>query len=397
MHTIKQEENALTGRCIAVLGSTGSIGTQTLDVAGHLGIKVAALAAAVNVGLAEEQARRFHPQVVAMADERAARALKTKLADTDIKVLAGRQGVLQAASLPACDTVLNAVMGMNGLYPTMAAIAAGKNVALANKETMVVAGEQVMAAAKQAGVRIIPVDSEHMAVYQCLGATLEAKDVEKVILTASGGPFFGKKREELAGITVEQALKHPNWSMGQKITVDSATLMNKGLEVIEAVRLYNLAPEQVDILVHRESVVHSMVAFRDHTVLAQLSVPDMRLAISYALTLPERLPGQAPALDLAAYGALTFARPDYDTFRCLGLCLHAVKAGGILPAVVNAADEAAVALFLARKIGFLDIAERIEAVMAAYRPEPVESLEQIEAIDREVRARIYESETRSNT
>ncbi len=282
MHTIEKKAHSVSPRAIAVLGSTGSIGTQTLDVAEYLGIRVCALAASTSVKLAEEQARKFHPDLVAMADERAAKELRIALSDTPVSVVSGREGVCEAAAMTGCDTVVNAVMGMNGLYPTIAAIQAGKDVALANKETMVTAGEIVMDMAKKAGVRMIPVDSEHMAIYQCLGSTLTPKGLSKILLTASGGPFFGKTN--LGSITVEQALKHPNWSMGQKITIDSASLMNKGLEVIEAVRLYGVSADDIEVVVHRESVVHSMVEFCDHTVIAQMSVPDMRLAIQYALT-----------------------------------------------------------------------------------------------------------------
>ena len=350
-------------RTISILGSTGSIGRQTLDVAASCGFSVAALTVNSRVDLAEEQARRFRPKLVAVVEERAAAGLKTRLADTDIKVLGGREGLLEAAVLPEADTVVTAVVGIAGLEPTLAAIDSGKRIALANKETLVCAGDLVMKRAKERGVDIVPVDSEHSAIFQCLQGCKDRREVRRLIITASGGPFYGKSCKELSLVTKEQALKHPNWSMGAKITIDSATLMNKGLEFIEAMRLYELPPEQIDIAVHRESIVHSLVEFVDGAVLAQLGTADMRLPIQYALTWPERTEGPAKPLDLFSCPPLTFARPDLDTFRCLALALDCARRGGTSTAILNGANEAAVALFLNDKIMFTDIARLVEGAL----------------------------------
>ena len=350
-------------RTISILGSTGSIGRQTLDVAASCGFSVAALTVNSRVDLAEEQARRFRPKLVAVVEERAAAGLKTRLADTDIKVLGGREGLLEAAVLPEADTVVTAVVGIAGLEPTLAAIDSGKRIALANKETLVCAGDLVMKRAKERGVDIVPVDSEHSAIFQCLQGCKDRREVRRLIITASGGPLYGKSCKELSLVTKEQALKHPNWSMGAKITIDSATLMNKGLEFIEAMRLYGLPPEQIDIAVHRESIVHSLVEFVDGAVLAQLGTADMRLPIQYALTWPERTEGPAKPLDLFSCPPLTFARPDLDTFRCLALALDCARRGGTSTAILNGANEAAVALFLNDKIMFTDIARLVEGAL----------------------------------
>lgn len=345
---------------LSILGSTGSIGRQALEVCEKLNIRVTALSCGRDIALLEQQARRFRPAVAAVADENAAAALKISLADTNTRVLAGEEGLISAASTPYADTVLTAVVGTAGLKPTLAAIDSGKRIALANKETLVCAGELVMARAKAAGVEIIPVDSEHSAIFQCLRGENPERELKRIILTASGGPFFGRDRAFLADVRPEDALKHPNWSMGAKITIDSATMMNKGLELIEAMHLFAVPAGRIRILVHRQSVIHSMVEFCDNSVIAQLGTPDMRLPIQLALTWPERLPSPAGELDLAAYGNLSFAEPDLSTFGCLRLAMDAAGRGGVCCASMNAANEAAVALFLQGKIGFLDIYDRVE-------------------------------------
>lgn len=340
---------------IVLLGSTGSIGTQTLDVCRAHKIKVRALSANRNTKLLETQAREFRPEYVCVCDEKCCSDMKARLADTDIKVLCGMDGLCELARLK-CGRVVNAVVGMVGLLPTLAAARAGNDIALANKETLVAGGDLVTDCVRENGVRLFPIDSEHSAIFQCLMGAMGNK-LSKIILTASGGPFFGNRREELKNVTVEQALKHPNWSMGAKITVDSATLMNKGLELIEAVRLFDVSPEQVEIVVHRQSIIHSAVEFEDGAVIAQLGTADMRIPIQLALTYPERLPCPAKKLSLFDVGALTFDRADETTFRCLSAAKRAVSVGGTAPCVVNSANEAAVALFLERKIGFLDIGD----------------------------------------
>lgn len=347
---------------ISVLGSTGSIGTQTLDVARRLGLEITALAAGKNIGRLEEQIRQFHPRLAAVADERAAAELKTRVADTGTRILAGADGVAEAAADPAPDAVLNAIVGLNGLRSTLAAIEAGKTLALANKESLVTAGAIVMARARERGVTILPVDSEHSAIFQCLqGCADSGRELRKIILTASGGPFFGRSRDELRDVTPEQALRHPTWSMGAKITIDSATLMNKGMELIEAAWLFGVEPERVQIVVQRESVIHSAVELSDHAVIAQLGVPDMRLPIQYALTWPERRPSPAAELDFYALGSLHFARPDEVAFPCLKACRQAIRRGGLAPAAVNGGNEQAVALFLQKRIGFNDIGDLVSA------------------------------------
>lgn len=343
---------------IAILGSTGSIGTQTVDILPSIDAEVVALTTNRRINLLEEQARALHPKMVCAMDESAAKELKIKLADTDITVLTGMDGLIACAAESGADIVVTAVVGMVGLLPTMAAIKAGKDIALANKETLVCAGGLVMSAAKQYGVRILPVDSEHSAIFQCVQAA-NGNPIDKILLTASGGPFFGKKFEEMRGMTREQALAHPNWSMGAKITIDSATMMNKGLELIEAMWLYDLAPEDIEIVVHRESIVHSAVEFADGAVIAQLGLPDMRLPIQLALTWPQRVPCKVPRMSLAEVAKLTFYAPDYEAFPALNLAKHAASLKGDRGAVLNGANEAAVGLFLNGKIGFTDIAERV--------------------------------------
>ena len=343
---------------IAILGSTGSIGTQTVDILPSIDAEVVALTTNRRINLLEEQARALHPKMVCAMDESAAKELKIKLADTDIEVLTGMDGLIACAAESGADIVVTAVVGMVGLLPTMAAIKAGKDIALANKETLVCAGGLVMRAAKEYGVRILPVDSEHSAIFQCVQAA-NGNPIDKILLTASGGPFFGKKIEEMRGMTREQALAHPNWSMGAKITIDSATMMNKGLELIEAMWLYDLPPEDIEIVVHRESIVHSAVEFADGAVIAQLGLPDMRLPIQLALTWPQRVPCKVPRMSLAEVAKLTFYAPDYEAFPALNLAKHAASLKGDRGAVLNGANEAAVGLFLNGKIGFTDIAERV--------------------------------------
>ena len=345
-------------RSVSILGSTGSIGTQALEVCEVHGIEVKALAAKRNEELLEKQVRKFKPKLVCLYDENAYREMKIRLADLSVQLVTGMEGLCEAATLPEADIILNSVVGMIGLQPTLAAIQAGKDIALANKETLVTGGELVMKAAAEKGVKIYPVDSEHSAIFQCLQGYSGCR-VNKILLTASGGPFFGKTRSELEGVTVAQTLKHPNWSMGAKITVDSATLMNKGFECIEAVWLFGVRPEQVEVVVHRESVIHSMVEFEDYAVLGQMGVPDMKIPIQYALTYPERLPCPTERLNLFDYGTLSFARPDPETFCCLKAALDAIGRGGLYPTLVNGANEELVRLFLEEKIPFLKIGDTV--------------------------------------
>lgn len=344
---------------LSILGSTGSIGTQALDVAAMHNINIECLAARSNIKLLEEQIRRFKPTYAAVVDEEAAKLLKIAVADTDTKVLSGEESLSAAACCKEADVVLNSVVGMVGLLPTLAAIDAGKQIALANKETLVTGGEIVTDAAKKKGIRIYPVDSEHSAIFQCLECAPPERSLKKIILTASGGPFFGKTRDELKNITPAQALKHPNWSMGAKITIDSATLMNKGLEVIEAAWLFGVSPDDINVVVHRESIIHSAVEFEDNSVIAQMGVPDMRIPIQYALTYPQRFASPVKELDLFEVGKMTFYRPDRETFTCLNACIDAFKFGGTGCAAVNGANEEAVRLFLDGKIGFLDIGDLV--------------------------------------
>ena len=345
-------------RSVSILGSTGSIGTQALEVCEVHGIEVKALAAKRNEELLEKQVRKFKPKLVCLYDENAYRGMKIRLADLSVQLVTGMEGLCEAATLPEADIILNSVVGMIGLQPTLAAIHVGKDIALANKETLVTGGELVMKAAAEKGVKIYPVDSEHSAIFQCLQGYSGCR-VNKILLTASGGPFFGKTRSELEGVTVAQTLKHPNWSMGAKITVDSATLMNKGFECIEAVWLFGIRPEQVEVVVHRESVIHSMVEFEDYAVLGQMGVPDMKIPIQYALTYPERLPCPTERLNLFDYGTLSFARPDPETFCCLKAALDAIGRGGLYPTLVNGANEELVRLFLEEKIPFLKIGDTV--------------------------------------
>lgn len=373
---------------LVVLGSTGSIGVQTLEVARKNGFKITALTAGSNDRLLEAQAREFKPAVVALADEAAAKRLAIALKDTDIKVLSSSAGVCEAARTEG-DTAVSAVVGIAGLMPTVAAIESGKDIALANKETMVTAGNLVKRLASEHNVKILPVDSEHSAIFQSLRGA-PSGSLKRILLTASGGPFFGRRREDLAGVTAQQALKHPNWSMGAKITVDSATLMNKGLEVIEAVHLFDVTADKIEVLVHRQSIVHSAVELNDGAVIAQMGTPDMRLPIQYALTYPERAYA-FDALDLFDVGTLTFEKPDTDTFRCLPLCIEAINRGGLYPAAVNGANEESVKLFLDGKISFLDIAKFNEIAMLGCENRTEPGFEDIFEADRAAREAVIKA------
>lgn len=376
-------------KCVTILGSTGSIGRQSLDIISRLPeVKVAALTAGTSVQRMAEQCREFRPELAVMATEAAAKELSALIGDLPIRVEWGETGLLEAASLPAADCVITAVVGMVGLKPTLAAIRAGKRIGLANKETLVCAGELVMAEAEKYHAEIIPVDSEHSAIFQCLMGCGDRKEIKRLILTCSGGPFFGKDKEELKTVTQADALKHPNWKMGAKITIDCATLMNKGLEVIEAMRLYRMPLEQVDVVIHRQSVVHSMVEFTDGAVMAQLGTPDMRLPIQLALTYPQRIPSPVEPLDLLTCGPLTFCKPDMENFPCLALAYECAKKGGTACPAMNGANEEAVAMFLRNEIGFYDIyrlvSQAVEAVPFLKNP----TLEEILEADRLARAAV---------
>ena len=364
-------------RKISILGSTGSIGTQTLEVVENLkNIKVCAITGNHNIDLLEKQARKFQPELVAVMDEKNAEVLKGRLADMDISVVSGMDGLLEAATYEGVDTVVTSVVGNVGLKPTFEAIRAGKNIALANKETLVSAGQLVMDLAKKHNIHIYPVDSEHSAIFQSLQGN-EDNPISRILLTASGGPFRGKKREELLNVTAADALKHPNWSMGNKITIDSATLMNKGLEVMEAKWLFGVDVDQIEVLVHPQSMVHSAVEFEDGAIMAQMGEPDMRVPIQYALTYPKRVKNPFPRVDFEKRNSLTFEKPDMETFKCLSLAYRALKTGGTLPAVLNGANEVAVARFLKGEIGFLEIPELIELVMDAYTVKQEYTLEDL--------------------
>ena len=375
---------------IVVLGSTGSIGRQSLDIISRLdGVRVAALTAGTSVERMASQCRQFVPQLAVMATKEAADALKAQISDLPTRISYGEEGLIEAATLPDADCVITAVVGMLGLKPTLAAIRAGKRIGLAYKETLVCAGELVMAEAEKYGTEIVPVDSEHSAIFQCLMGSGSHRELHKILLTCSGGPFFGMNPEELAHVTKDDALRHPNWKMGPKITVDCATLMNKGLEVIEAMRLYRVPAEQVEVLIHRQSIVHSMVEFVDGAVMAQLGTPDMRLPIQLALTYPERTDCPVDKLDLTTCGALPFCKPDLEAFPCLRLAIDCAKMGGTACPVMNGANEEAVALFLADKIGFYDIYRLVSGAVEAvpFIKEP--TLEQILEADKEARSYVH--------
>lgn len=370
---------------LTILGSTGSIGTQSLDVCDKRGYEVIALTANSNVDLLEKQIRQYKPLMAALVDEEAAKELKFRVRDTSTKILSGLSGVCECAGENKSDTVINSVVGMAGLEPTLTAIKAKKKIALANKETLVAGGSLVTRTAKEYGVSILPVDSEHSAIFQCLQSMNKKQELKSIILTASGGPFFGKKAEELLNVTVKEALKHPNWSMGAKITIDSATMMNKGLELIEAVWLFDVKAEDVDIVVHRESVIHSLIEYVDNSVIAQLGVPDMRIPIQYALTYPQRFESPVKKLSLSDYGTLTFHKPDYDTFRCLSICRDAIQKGGLYPCIANGANEKANELFRKSKIGFLDIASLVGKAVEGLPSKDEYTLSDVLEADRKAR------------
>ena len=372
----------MTTKNLSILGSTGSIGTQSLEIAKKCGYSVSALSAYSNVEIIERQIREFKPKIAALVDEKAAEDLKLRVRDTDTKVLSGLDGVCECAAYIGADTVINGIVGMAGLKPTLTAIDCKKKLALANKETLVAGGKIVMSNAEEKGVHILPVDSEHSAIFQCLQGKPTNKALKKLILTASGGPFFGKTRDELKNVTVKDALKHPNWSMGAKITIDSATMMNKGLELIEAAWLFSVHPSKIDVVVHRESIIHSAVEYDDNAVVAQLGLPDMKIPIQYALTYPERFESPTEELDLADICNLTFYKPDYETFKLINVCRNALARGGITPAFVNSANEQANLMFREGKIGFLDIGDIVERVTGEAPNIPDYTLEDIDEADK---------------
>ncbi len=371
-------------KTVSILGSTGSIGTQSLVVCKKMGYRVHALTAHSNWKLLEQQVREFSPAIAVLTDPDAAEQLRLALQDTKTTVLSGMDGILEVVSHKEQDTVINALMGVAGLLPTVRAIEAGNNVALANKETLVAGGKLVTDLVREKGVLLTPIDSEHSAIFQCLqGNTTDS--VQRLIITASGGPFYGKSREELKGIRKEQALRHPNWSMGAKITIDSSTLMNKGLEFIEAMWLFSMPPEKIQIVVHPQSIIHSMVEYVDGSVMAQMGAPDMMIPIQYALTWPERFDSPAKRLDLLSCGNLTFGKPDLETFTCLADCIEAAKRGGLYPCIVNGANEEAVSLFLQDRIGYLDLFAAVRAALDHFAPGDYTSAEEILEADRMAR------------
>ncbi|MCL2392542.1 MAG: 1-deoxy-D-xylulose-5-phosphate reductoisomerase [Oscillospiraceae bacterium] len=388
MKHVKQEFNKDSSDCIALLGSTGSIGTQTLDVARRLGLRVCSLSANANIKKLEEQTREFRPAIVSVFSQEAARDFKVRVGDLDVQVVSGMDGLIEAACADDAHTVVTAVVGTIGLLPTLAAIALGKRIALANKETLVCAGEYVMNSAKEHGCEIIPVDSEHSALFQCLCGE-NPKDIKNLILTASGGPFRGMTHNALINATPEMALRHPNWSMGKKISIDSATLMNKGLEVIEAVHLFAINPDRIKVVIHPESIIHSMIEYTDNSVIAQMSEPDMRLPIQYAITYPQRCSSQISELDFSKYSSLTFESPDFETFPCLRLALQTAGISGTACAVLNGANEAAVDLFLQGKLGFYGIFESVQAALSHIGNVVNPSIDDIIEADRAAKDFVY--------
>lgn len=376
---------------ISILGSTGSIGTQALDVVDKLNLNVVALTASKNIELLEQQVRKYKPQLAVVFDEEKAKFFKDNIKDTDTLVLSGMDGLVSAATIESAELVLNSVVGMVGLKPTIAAANAKKDIALANKETLVAGGKLVTDAVKNNGVKLLPVDSEHSAIFQCLQGIPNSKCLKKLILTASGGPFFGKTADELKNVTIEQALNHPNWSMGAKITVDSATMMNKGLEIIEASRLFDVTGENIDVVVHRESIIHSMIEYSDNSVIAQLGLPDMRIPIQYAVTYPERYPSPVGELNLSQIGKLTFFEPDYDTFKCLNACKKALSMGGTATAIANGANEEANMLFRQGKISFLDIGELVNGAVDSIRNFEPRTVEDVLSADKLARQYVLEN------
>ena len=377
-------------KSLSILGSTGSIGTQTLDVARKLNIKVNALSAYSSIELLEEQIREFRPALAVVFDADRAEELKIKIADTSTKVLSGMSGLHELCHDDS-ELIVNAIVGMVGLEPTLEAIKAKKDIAFANKETLVAGGALVMDAVKEYGVKLLPVDSEHSAIFQCLQAAPPDKKLKKILLTASGGPFFGRTADELRDVTVEQALAHPNWSMGAKITIDSATMMNKGLEIIEAAWLFDTDPDDIEVVVHRESIIHSMVEFTDNSVLAQLGLPDMRIPIQYAITYPDRVPSLVPEIDWKTLSQMTFYSADDETFRCLAACKRAMKKGGLYPAVANGANEVANRLFRDGKITFLQIGELVSAAVDKLNVGKAADLDDVLAADRLAREFVYQN------
>lgn len=376
---------------ISILGSTGSIGTQALDVVDKLNLNVVALTASTNIELLEQQVRKYKPQLAVVFDEEKAKFFKDNIKDTDTLVLSGMDGLVSAATIESAELVLNSVVGMVGLKPTIAAANAKKDIALANKETLVAGGKLVTDAVKNNGVKLLPVDSEHSAIFQCLQGIPNSKCLRKLILTASGGPFFGKTADELKNVTIEQALNHPNWSMGAKITVDSATMMNKGLEIIEASRLFDVTGENIDVVVHRESIIHSMIEYSDNSVIAQLGLPDMRIPIQYAVTYPERYPSPVGELNLSQIGKLTFFEPDYDTFKCLNACKKALSMGSTATAIANGANEEANMLFRQGKISFLDIGELVSGAVDSIRSFEPRTVEDVLSADKFARQYVLEN------
>lgn len=376
---------------ISILGSTGSIGTQALNVVDKLNLNVVALTASTNIELLEQQVRKYKPQLAVVFDEARAKIFKNNIKDTDTLVLSGMDGLVSAATIENAELVLNSVVGMVGLKPTIAAANAKKDIALANKETIVAGGKLVTDAVKCNGVKLLPVDSEHSAIFQCLQGMPNSKCLKKLILTASGGPFFGKTAYELKSVTIEQALNHPNWSMGAKITVDSATMMNKGLEIIEASRLFDVTGENIDVVVHRESIIHSMIEYSDNSVIAQLGLPDMRIPIQYAVTYPERYPSPVGELNLSQIGNLTFFEPDYDTFKCLNACKKALSMGGTATAIANGANEEANMLFRQGKISFLDIGELVSGAVDSIRNFEPRTVEDVLSADKLARQYVLEN------
>ena len=376
-------------KSLSILGSTGSIGAQTLDVARKLKIKVNALSAYGRIELLEEQVREFRPALAVVFDQSRAEELKIKIADTDTKVLSGMDGLYEICH-DSSQLIVNAVVGMVGLEPTLEAIKAKKDIAFANKETLVAGGALVMDAVRENGVQLLPVDSEHSAIFQCLQAAPPDKKLKKILLTASGGPFFGKSADQLRDVTVQQALAHPNWSMGAKITIDSATMMNKGLEIIEAAWLFDTDPDDIEVVVHRESIIHSMVEFTDNSILAQLGVPDMRIPIQYAITYPERVPSLVPEIDWKSLSQMTFYSADDKTFRCLAACKRAMKKGGLYPAVANGANEVANKLFRDGKITFLQIGELVSSAVDELNVGEASCLDDVLAADQLAREFVYQ-------
>lgn len=371
---------------ISILGSTGSIGTQTLDVVDKLGLNVCVLTASTNISKLEEQVRKYKPELAVVFDEDKAKIFRQNVKDTSVKVLCGMDGLIEAATVESAELVLNSVVGMVGLRPTLAAANAKKDIALANKETLVAGGQLVTDAVKNNGVKLLPVDSEHSAIFQCLQGMPDKKMLKKLILTASGGPFFGKTVDELKNVTIEQALNHPNWSMGAKITVDSASMMNKGLEIIEAKWLFDMPSEDIDVVVHRESIIHSLIEYCDNSVIAQLGLPDMRIPIQYAITYPDRYPSPAKELNLSQIGKMTFFEPDYNTFKCLSACKKALSMGGVATAIANGANEEANMLFRNGKISFLDIGELVNGAInniTNFEPETIEDVLKADTLARQ--------------